>query len=38
MERLDWRHLRSENGQMGAVVHTIMNLRVLEVAIDFLLD
>jgi hypothetical protein len=38
MGRLDWRHIRSEKGQIGATGNTLMNLCALEVAIDFLLD
>jgi hypothetical protein len=38
MGRSDWRRLRSEKGQIGTTVNTLMNLRALEVAIDFLLD
>jgi hypothetical protein len=35
---LDWRRLRSEKGQIGTTVNTLMNLPALEVARDFLLD
>jgi hypothetical protein len=38
MGRLDWRHLRSEKGQIGTRVNTLMNLPALESAIDLLLD